>query len=155
MELAVLLQATLPGAPCTYYGNEVGLKGGIDPDSRRAFPWDESRWDHQLLESVRSAFALRRAEPALRSDVLTVTAAADASLVFERGSGDRRMVVAMNPGDAAATVPLPLDPGPAGRHGTVAFAAGRARAERAAIVAGEGSVRIELPPRAGVVIRAD
>src|SRR6185436_4164764 len=28
MELAVLLQATLPGAPCVYYGDEVGLTGG-------------------------------------------------------------------------------------------------------------------------------
>ena len=34
-----------PGAPCTYYGDEVGLEGGNDPDCRGAFPWDEDRWD--------------------------------------------------------------------------------------------------------------
>src|SRR5262249_35908155 len=45
LELAVLLQATLPGAPCIYSGDEVGVEGGIDPDNRRAFPWDETRWD--------------------------------------------------------------------------------------------------------------
>ena len=32
---------TLPGAPCIYYGDEVGMEGGHDPDCRRAFPWDE------------------------------------------------------------------------------------------------------------------
>jgi cyclomaltodextrinase len=155
MELAVLLQATLPGAPCTYYGDEIGLMGGIDPDSRRAFPWDESRWNHALLASVRAAFGLRRAEPALRSDELRVTASAGAALVFERGSGDRTMAVAINAGDEAATPALPLDPGPAGRHGTIVLATGRATTERAAIVAFDGTVSVELPPRSGVVIRLD
>ncbi len=155
MELAVLLQATLPGAPCTYYGGEVGLMGGIDPDSRRAFPWDESRWDHELLASVRDSFALRRAEPALRSDGVTVTATAGAALAFERGVGDRRMVVAINAGDEAAMLPLPLEAGPAGLHGTIVLSAGRARTERAAIVAFSGAVSVELPPRAAVVVRVD
>ena len=41
VRLAMLLQATLPGAPCIYYGDEVGLAGGNDPDCRRGFPWDE------------------------------------------------------------------------------------------------------------------
>ena len=40
--LAVLLQATLPGAPCTYYGDEIGLTGDNDPWCRGAFPWDET-----------------------------------------------------------------------------------------------------------------
>ena len=36
--LAVLLQAALPGAPCTYYGDEVGVEGDHDPDCRRGVP---------------------------------------------------------------------------------------------------------------------
>ena len=36
--LAMQLQATLPGAPCLYYGDEVGLTGGNDPGCRGAFP---------------------------------------------------------------------------------------------------------------------
>src|SRR4029078_12092089 len=49
MELAVLLQGTLPGAPCIYYGDEVGLTGGKDPESRKAFPWDPARWGARLV----------------------------------------------------------------------------------------------------------
>ena len=42
VRLATLLQVTLPGAPCIYYGDEVGLRGGNDPEYRGAFPWDEA-----------------------------------------------------------------------------------------------------------------
>ncbi len=52
-------------------------------------------------------------------------------------------------------LPLPLEAGPAGLHGTIVLSAGRARTERAAIVAFDGTVSVELPARAGVVIRLD
>jgi len=29
---------TYPGAPSIYYGDEIGMEGGHDPDNRRAFP---------------------------------------------------------------------------------------------------------------------
>src|SRR6476646_2550039 len=53
VRLAPLLQLTLPGAPCLYYGDEVGLTGGNDPGCRGAFPWDESRWDGAFRAFVR------------------------------------------------------------------------------------------------------
>ena len=66
--LAALLLLTFPGAPSIYYGTEVGLPGGKDPDCRRAFPWDdEASWDKGLLETFQSLIALRHAHPALRS----------------------------------------------------------------------------------------
>jgi neopullulanase len=151
MELAVLLQATLPGAPCTYYGDEIGLLGGLDPDSRRAFPWDEARWDHDLLAAVRASFALRRAEPALRSDGIAVTATSDAALVFERASGDRRLVVAVNAGDA----PAPLSTAAVSADvPTLLLAAGRARVEPPRMAVADGRLTMEIPPRSGAVVAA-
>ena len=41
----VVMQFTLPGAPTIYYGDETGLCGWTDPDSRRPFPWGEEKWD--------------------------------------------------------------------------------------------------------------
>lgn len=66
LKLATLFQMTFPGAPSIYYGDEIGMVGGPDPDCRRAFPWDDSRWDHDLLHFFRRAVALRREHPALR-----------------------------------------------------------------------------------------
>ena len=150
MELAVLLQATLPGAPCTYYGDEIGLLGGIDPDSRRAFPWDEGRWDAELLASVRAAFALRRAEPALRADGVDVLATTGDALLFLRRSGDRRLAVAVNAGEDMAT--LPFGQGAATGASRVLLAAGRARSEAPRTVAGDGGAELRIPPRSGAVI---
>src|SRR4029078_9982022 len=106
MELAVLLQGTLPGAPCVYYGDEVGLTGGKDPDSRKAFPWDPARWEADLLGATRATFALRATEPALRADGVTPLAAAGAAFAFERRSGEARLAVALNAGDAAGSLDL-------------------------------------------------
>ena len=46
LRLATLFQMTFPGAPSIYYGDEIGLAGGHDPDNRRAFRWDRPEtWD--------------------------------------------------------------------------------------------------------------
>lgn len=47
-------QMTMPGAPCLYYGDEVGVEGGKDPDNRRTFPWGEENyiiqsWCRQMI----------------------------------------------------------------------------------------------------------
>ncbi|MGU3846679.1 alpha-amylase family glycosyl hydrolase, partial [Vibrio diabolicus] len=41
MNIALALLMTYVGTPCIYYGSEVGLEGGLDPDNRRCFPWNE------------------------------------------------------------------------------------------------------------------
>jgi len=156
MELAVLLQATLPGAPCVYYGDEVGLTGGKDPESRKAFPWERSRWEADLLDATRAAFALRRAEPALRSDGVILLATAGGALAFERRDGARRLGVVLNAGDTAAALPLgdaDATAGGAANSAAVLLSTGRARIDPPRLSAGEGGLVVELPPRAGAVVR--
>ena len=149
VRLATLIQATLPGAPCVYYGDEVGLAGGHDPDCRRGFPWDEGRWDRGLRDSVRAILRLRAEEPALRDAPLRVVGADGPAMAFERGSGASRLVVAVNPGDSmvrlglrfedvgVGLVPVPL-PGFDG--------VGGAPIE-------DGSATIELAAGSGAVLR--
>ncbi len=66
MKLALLFQFTYVGAPSIYYGDEVGLTGGKDPDCRRAFPWNESVWNAELRDFVKLLVAIRKGHPALR-----------------------------------------------------------------------------------------
>ena len=153
VRLAVLLQATLPGAPCVYYGDEVGLVGGNDPDCRGAFPWDEARWEPGLRESVRALFRLRSAEPALRDGPLSVVGAVGSAVGIERGSGAARFVVVANAGEAAERLPLRFADAPAGHGGHLAPVAlpGFAGVGEASIV--DGTATIEVAARSGGVVR--
>jgi cyclomaltodextrinase len=63
VELATLLLLTFPGAPSIYYGNEVGLAGRTDPDSRRSFPSPEN-WDKSVLDYHKKLIAIRHRYPA-------------------------------------------------------------------------------------------
>ena len=59
---------TLPGSACIYYGTEIGLEGGNDPDCRRPMPWDKieaGKFDRTIAQ-VRELIALRRSHPAAR-----------------------------------------------------------------------------------------
>jgi cyclomaltodextrinase / maltogenic alpha-amylase / neopullulanase len=147
--LAVLLQATLPGAPCVYYGDEVGLLGGLDPDNRRAFPWDEARWNGELLDWTRRCFALRRAEPLLRSGGTGIVATEGRALAFERADGGGRLAVAINPGSSPVSV-IAARHAAAGREAEVLLTLDGAAP---AIVDAEGLLLVDLPPRSGLVVR--
>lgn len=66
-QLAVLL--TMPGSPCIYYGTEIAMEGGYDPDCRRCMPWNEidSGIYDERIAIVKSLLRLRMEEPLLRS----------------------------------------------------------------------------------------
>ena len=70
--LAVVAQFTLPGVPFLYYGEEIGMDGGHDPDCRRPMIWDEKRWDKETLEFYKRIIEIRQSHPALRRGRLTV-----------------------------------------------------------------------------------
>lgn len=153
VRLATLLQATLPGAPCLYYGDEVGLTGGNDPACRGAFPWDSGRWEPGLRDSVRALFRLRAAEPALRGMDVTVLGEAGAAVAFERGTGASRFVVAVNPGETAARLELVFADAPAGHGGHLASVdvPGLGGAPEAAIL--DGKATLELAPVSAALLR--
>ncbi|MEQ8848619.1 glycoside hydrolase family 13 protein [Botrimarina sp.] len=109
VRLCVLFQMTMPGAPCLYYGDEVGLTGGPDPECRRAFPWhDESQWDYDLLKFYRRAVALRRAHETFRVGRLCTLKAEGPIYAFSRELGDSRSVAVFNASTERQTVRLEL-----------------------------------------------
>ncbi|RKQ84127.1 glycoside hydrolase family 13 protein [Brockia lithotrophica] len=86
--LAVFLQMALPGMPLLYYGSEVGLEGGDDPDNRRTYPWDPAEQDLALRADVRRLVHLRRKLPQAGAGSFAVVAAddlAEAIVVYRRG----------------------------------------------------------------------
>ncbi len=97
VRLLVLCQMTMPGAPCVYYGDEIGMSGGPDPGCRAAFPWDdESSWDHDLLAWYRTMIGLRRRHRVLRLGRYRTLFARGETMAYERRAGDERAVIVLN-----------------------------------------------------------
>ena len=64
-KLAAALQLLHPGMPMLYYGDEVAMTGGKDPDCRRGMLWDEARQDKDMLRWYRRLLKLRRELPGI------------------------------------------------------------------------------------------
>lgn len=66
-QLAVLF--TMPGSPCIYYGTEIAMEGGHDPDCRRCMPWDEmdSEENRKRLKEMKKLISLRKSEKTFKS----------------------------------------------------------------------------------------
>ncbi len=61
----VVMQMTWMGAPTIYYGDEAGLCGFTDPDSRRTYPWGKE--DQELIAFHKDLIRLRKENSALRT----------------------------------------------------------------------------------------
>ena len=158
--LATIAQMTLPGAPCIYYGDEIGMEGRHDPDNRRAFVWDEAAWDTDLRSFIRAAVALRSRRPVLRHGAFRVLAAEGDAVCYARfghdaaaaPGGSQTAIVALNAGPTAARLRFPAPPyvGP--------FEPVSLPAMGAATLAGDAGAGTELtlylPGRSGAVFVA-
>ncbi len=107
--IALGLVLTLPGAPVLYYGDEVGLAGGRDPDNRRVMPEGVQLADAQRLlqEQVRTLTTARRCLPSLRRGERVPLVATEDTFAFMRDAGDEGpVVVVAHRADAAESVRL-------------------------------------------------
>lgn len=105
---AWLLLFAFPGAPCVYYGDEIGLQGGHDPACRAGMPWDEPHlWDDDLLAFVKTLARVRSELPALRGGAAHVSAPKDDLVVVERRPQEpgASVYILVNTSGAASTVP--------------------------------------------------
>jgi cyclomaltodextrinase / maltogenic alpha-amylase / neopullulanase len=107
--LATLFQMTYPGAPCIYYGNEIGLTGGREPENRGGFPWDKSRWDHDLHSAVKTYINLRHAHPVLRTGEYVPLYAEGRHLAYLRHLENARMLIALNANGGHWDLNIPVD----------------------------------------------
>ncbi|WP_420834842.1 alpha-amylase family glycosyl hydrolase [Thermogladius calderae] len=84
LKLLIALNFTLPGSPAVYYGDEVGLEGGDDPDNRRPMPWDSKDWDLEVYEAYRTFIDLHKKLEELRHGFASVRLCRDDVIVVER-----------------------------------------------------------------------
>ena len=148
LRLATLFQMTFPGAPSIYYGDEIGMTGGKDPDNRRAFPWQNTEsWDHELLHEFQRLVALRHQYASLRRGSFAFLYASGDVAAFLRRLEDEMIVVAFNTSTATRRVVLPTQGLiPPGTGFEVAWS------KESNLAQAETLESIELKPRSGVVL---
>ena len=109
LHAASFFQFTFMGAPILYYGDELAMEGGADPDNRRPMRWDTVEGNPTRAHFQRLA-ALRAAHEALRIGVFrTWRAEADGLYAYERFTDDEHLLCVLNTGKEtlAAQVALP------------------------------------------------
>lgn len=121
LRLAALLQFTLPGAPMIYYGDEIGMYGGNDPQCRAPMLWKDQNvvpaGDETLRKFYEGLCQLRSERPSLRRGLLQWVHVDDRGgiLAFRRlYDGEELLVVvnltgkprtiSLNPGDGVRRV---------------------------------------------------
>jgi len=143
-KLAFGLTIALRGIPELYYGDEIGMPGGRDPDNRRDFPggWPgdpsnaftqsgRTRDQQEIFSCVQSLLRLRREHAALRGGRLWHLASDEFSYVFARESEDERLVVAFNNSSQPRELRLPLNDTPAQGAAGISLLFGEAKADLA------------------------
>ncbi len=109
-QLAATVQFTWVGAPSIYYGEEIGMEGGADPDNRRGMEWNKATPDNPMLRFYQRLIALRNQSRALQSGDPAILLADDAAktLAYSRTLGDDLAIVAINRSNQAQTVTIAL-----------------------------------------------
>ena len=93
LEAAMALAMFMPGAACIYYGDEIALEGGYDPDSRRCFDWDEKHWDKQLWNNISQLINIKKSADALHYGDVSIKAKDDVLIVKRRTKSDEMMLL--------------------------------------------------------------
>jgi len=160
LKLAYTFLFTTRGIPLIYYGDEIGMPGGSDPDNRRDFPggWlrdsrnaftplGRTASELDLFNHVRKLGALRGGAEALRRGRLVHLAAEENAYVYARISPQQRMVAALNISDQPQAVQVDVTP-----LGPAAGARLEPRFGGAVTQAIDGpELTLQLPPRSGLV----
>ncbi len=103
------LLMTMPGSPCFFYGDEIGLAAPDNELARSPMPWDRSAWDEGWLATYRRWVRLRASSPALAHGGLRWVERSPDALAFIRDTADERLLVrATRDRCAALQVPLAL-----------------------------------------------
>ena len=153
LKLVFGLTLTLRGTPEIYYGDEIGMPGGGDPDNRRDFPggWigdtndafvesGRTREQQEVFSYVQSLLRIRREHAALRTGRLWHLASDESAYVFFRESEEERVVVAFNNADRARELRVSLEDTPAQDAAAIGLLFGDAKAELF-----KGELRITMP----------
>ncbi len=100
----VVILMTWPGAPTLYYGDEAGLCGFTDPDSRRAYPWGSE--DKELINFHREMIRIHKENEALRTGSMKFLNGTKNMLCYGRFNREQQFIILVNNDNFPNTIEL-------------------------------------------------
>lgn len=94
VRLAYAMLFTLPGVPCIYYGDEVGMQGYRDPFNRAYYDWDST--ENRIKPLLRQLAKLRKECDAFWEGDFRVTRADGGLLQYRRTGPTETAEIAIN-----------------------------------------------------------
>ena len=157
MRLAYTFLLTSRGIPMIYYGDEIAMPGGNDPDNRRDFPggWPgdqrnaftragRTAEENGLFEHVKKLIALRKSSEALHHGTTRNLVVGEQTWAYARTNGTETVLVVLNNGSAEAEVVVPVPAGLRGNWTDVLGGLG--------VVEADEVLRVKLGARSGAVL---
>jgi glycosidase len=153
--LAWILWATLPGSPNLYYGSEVGMSGGADPENRAPMRWDlvERAPADGELAFLRRLLAARRDSRSLRvGDARFLDTARALGFLRLTDRPLETTLVLVNPSAEPAVECVPMPDGRLMAGTRFRDAIGLAGSHPVEAEVHSGHLRVTVPPRTGLVM---
>lgn len=157
MRMAVVIQMTWPGAPTVYYGDEAGVCGFTDPDSRRTYPW--GRENQALLQFHKDVIDMHKLYPVFQEGSLKYLYGFKNLISYTRFMIDIQAVVIIHIGDTEIETDIPVKASGV-KDGSIFRVLMMTdqngyRMEGPYHVVHEGRIHVEMPPRSAMVLIAE
>jgi len=109
MKLAIAFQFCYLGVPYIYYGDEIGLNGGEDPQCRKCMIWEKQKQNTELLNLYKTMISVRKNNKALIYGDYKKLYCKDNILVFERSYEGDSLIIAINNNDEEYKVKISVE----------------------------------------------
>ena len=155
MRLAVMIQMTWPGAPTIYYGDEAGVCGWTDPDSRRTYPWGHE--DQEMIRFHKEMIGIHKGYEAFKSGSIKFLGGQPNVIAYGRFDGKDQIVTVINnhPGESKTVVVPVWEVGVTGDHMMALIRSHAAGFDTDSVLypVDNGCLKLSIPPDAGLVLK--
>lgn len=110
LEILNAFMLSIPGIPCIYYGDEIGMPGGNDPDNRRMMifeGWNDKQ--SKLFQQTKRLIEIRNTTPALIYGDTRILYKDDSCLVIERSYFGKAVILILAKGNRASSISFSVD----------------------------------------------
>ena len=111
LKLLYVFQLSFTGAPCIYYGDEIGMTGGQDPGCRKCMEWNKENQDLDLFEHVKKLIQLRKENSTFTANDIQFLEANNETnlLIYTKTDRELETIFILNNSDKELDVEIPIN----------------------------------------------